>query len=48
MLLGKVESVSLCQEFFLRNRLREFVSAIIASIMAQTLNKFYESVFEIF
>ena len=27
--------VSLYQEFFLRNRLREFVPAIIASIMAQ-------------
>ena len=27
--------VSLYQEFFLRNRLREFVPAIIASIMAK-------------
>ena len=32
--------------FFLRNRLREFVPAIIASIW-QSLNKFYESVFGI-
>ena len=33
--------------FFLRNSLREYVSAIIASVMA-SLNKFYESVLEIF
>ena len=33
--------------FCLRNSLREYVSAITASIMA-SLNKFYESVLEIF
>ena len=36
--------VFLYQEFFLRNRLREFVPAIIASIMY----KFCKSIFEIF
>ena len=39
--------VSLYQDLFLRNRLREFVPAIIASIW-QSLNKFCESVFGIF
>ena len=32
---------------FSRNRLREYVPAIIASLL-RSLNKFYESVFEIF
>ena len=41
--------VSLYQEFFLRNRLREYVPAIIASIMAKFEQiKFYESVLEIY
>ena len=36
--------VSLYQEFFLRNRLRQYVPAIIASIMGK-FEKFCESIF---
>ena len=34
--------------FFKKSLLSEYVPAIIASIMAQLMNKFYESILEIF